>query len=292
MTVFPTFKRLASAGFAALGAALLTGCMLSPGAFTSQLELMKNGTFAYAYEGEIHLFGLSKLAEMSNPKPELEDEYTPQPCYDDDTFEDRECTAEELAQQEIDWAEQREARERDRERETQMMRAMFGGIDPSDPEAAQDLAARLERQAGWDSVEYLGDGEFAVSFRITGRLDHDFVFPTIEQMPMANSFVHVALRDGDRVRIDAPGFAAQSGTNPMQAMMFAGISEPFTGAGPSDESQPPLPEMKGTFRIVTDGRILANNTDAGPAEDGGRQVLEWQVDRRAQAAPMALIELD
>ena len=54
---------------------------------------------------------------------------------------------------------------------------------------------------------------------------------------------------------------------------------------------PPIPEMDGTFRIVTDGRILANNTDEGPVEGAGGQVLEWQVNRRTQSAPMALIQL-
>ena len=49
--------------------------------------------------------------------------------------------------------------------------------------------------------------------------------------------------------------------------------------------------MEGTFRIVTDGRILANNTDEGPSEGAGGQVLEWKVNKRTQSAPMALIQL-
>ena len=49
--------------------------------------------------------------------------------------------------------------------------------------------------------------------------------------------------------------------------------------------------MDGTFRILTDGRILANNTDEGPSEGTAGQVLEWKVNQRTQSAPMALIQL-
>ena len=49
--------------------------------------------------------------------------------------------------------------------------------------------------------------------------------------------------------------------------------------------------MEGTFRIVTDGEILANNTDEGPQASAGGQVLEWTINKRTQAAPMALVRI-
>ena len=53
-----------------------------------------------------------------------------------------------------------------------------------------------------------------------------------------------------------------------------------------------MPEMDGTFRIVTDGQILANNTDEGP-RDGARtaRCSNGAVNQRTAAAPMALIQL-
>ena len=45
-----TFHRAARAIAAGASALLLTGCLLSPGAFTSQLDLRKDGTFAYSYD--------------------------------------------------------------------------------------------------------------------------------------------------------------------------------------------------------------------------------------------------
>ena len=39
---------------------LLSGCFVSPGSFTSAIDLRKDGRFSYSYSGEIYLIGLSK----------------------------------------------------------------------------------------------------------------------------------------------------------------------------------------------------------------------------------------
>ncbi|RIV81267.1 hypothetical protein [Pelagerythrobacter aerophilus] len=290
MTISTTIRRTAIAGFACAAALLLTGCLLSPGRFTSQLELRKSGTFVYSYDGEIYLLALSKLADLGNAAEDAADEFVEQSCYDDETFEDRECTEEELAKQKSDWEQRAEERQREREREAEMTRAMLGGIDPADPEAAQEFAERLQRQAGWESVEYKGDGLFQVSFRVAGRLDHDFVFPTIERLPTFNFFVLVARRDNGTVRIDAPGFAPQSSGSPFREMM-AGMAGSVASDGSVEQDTFPVPELNGTFRVVTDGEILANNTDEGPAETEAGQVLEWKITKRTQVPPTALIKL-
>ena len=282
-------RRIAATAFLASLALVLSGCLLSPGKFASRLELRKGGTFAYSYDGQIHLLALSKLAEMGAKADSGDEAFIEQPCYDDDTFEERACTDEEIATQKQDWAAAAEARAKEREREAEAMRAMLGGIDPADPEAAQELAERLRRQAGWDKVDYKGDGLFEVAFAIAGRLDHDFVFPTIERFPMSNVFVQLALRDGGTVRVDAPGFAAQAGGSPFGGMM-SGMAGAFA-ASDTNEDALPIPDLDGVFTLVTDGRILANNTDEGPRATAEGQVLEWKVNKRTQAAPTALVEL-
>src|SRR3546814_10230461 len=45
---------------------VLTGCLLSPGKFTSELTLEQDGSFAFTYNGEIVFLGLSKLARMNS----------------------------------------------------------------------------------------------------------------------------------------------------------------------------------------------------------------------------------
>ncbi|WP_338445732.1 hypothetical protein V5F89_11255 [Pelagerythrobacter marensis] len=292
MTISTRVRRAGAMGLAAALALVLGGCLLAPGAFTSQLELRKGGTFSYSYEGEIYILALSKLAEMGEEMESAGETFEPA-CYDEDTLEERACSEEERAAQLAQWEDAREEKKRDRERGADMARAMLGGLDPADPEAAEEFARRLQRQAGWERVEYRGEGLFDVVFRISGRLDHDFMFPTIEQMQMSNFFLLAANRDDGTVRVDAPGFAMAAGGNPFQGMM-AGMAEGFAGdreGRNGSKSAAGVPELNGTFRIVTDGDILANNTDEGPVETADGKMLEWQVNTRTQVAPTALVKL-
>lgn len=272
------FTRKLSARSLGLGACLmLSGCFVSPGSFTSTLDIRSDSSFTYDYDGQIYMLAMSDLAEMA------EEAEGPKPCFDEETGEQRECTAEEVKQ-----------REQESQQEREMMRAMMGGLDTSDEEAVSELASNLERQAGWNRVEYAGDGMFNVEFAISSTLGHDFSFPVIEGMPLSNGFVLASLRDGDQVRITAPGFTADG--NPFQAMlggmagMFAGMAE--QGDGEQAEATPDMPQPDGTFRIITDAAILANNTDEGPQQSAAGQVLEWDVSSRSAAAPTALLQLD
>ena len=64
------------------------------------------------------------------------------------------------------------------------------------------------------------------------------------------------------------------------------------GSGGDKVAPQGVPELDGTFAIVTNGEILANNTDDGPlaAADGTRR-LAWKVTPRTSAPPTALIKL-
>lgn len=278
--------KLRAAAMAGASALTLSGCLLSPGQFTSQLDLMQDGSFAFVYDGEIQMLALSKLAEMGGKV----DETFEAECWDED-FESRDCTPAEVAEQKSQWEAEAETRRAKKEQEAEQMKAFLGGIDPSDPEAARELAARLQRQRGWKTVDYKGDGLFDVDFSISGQLTHDFTFPTVEKMAMANSFVSVILRDGGQVRIDAPGFAGQKDANPM----FGGLPLAAMAAMSEGEETSELPRIAvpdGKFTIVTDGRILANNTDEGPQRHARGQALGWTITPRTEQAPTALIAFD
>lgn len=280
--------RLAGAALLATSALALSGCLLSPGTFTSELHLMKDGNFSYSYDGEIQMLGLSKLAELGNAA----DETFAATCWDDETFEDRDCTAEEEAEQRKEWDANAAERAEKNKSEAEAMKALLGGIDPSSPEAAQELAERLERQRGWDNVIYRGDGLFDVEFRVSGQLSHDFAFPVIEKLPLANVFVSVVLRDGGQVRVDAPAFTAGGNEMPMAGMMSGMAELAKLGETGDGKSAPKIVVPNGTFKIVTDGRILANNTDEGPAAHASGQSLSWTVNQRTTQAPTALIAFD
>ncbi len=267
---------------------MLAACLLFPGKFTSSLDLRKDAQFSFVYKGEIYLLALSKMAGQSasgNAK------FAAQACQDDEG-KDRKCSASEVAQQKKDWLDGQKAAAEKSKKDSESAKAFLGGIDPSDPKAAEDLAARLRRQAGFRSVLYKGDGLYLVDFAIAGRLDHDFVFPTIERFAMANAFVQISRRSDGSVRVDAPGFGPNAASSPFAAMM--GGMGGMMGAGESKDTAgntAKMPVADGVFSITTNGTILSNSTDEGPKPDPMGQRLTWAVNPRSPAAPMALIKL-
>ncbi|MEO0417243.1 MAG: hypothetical protein AAF249_00125 [Pseudomonadota bacterium] len=271
----------------------LTGCFITPGKFTSELVLGPDDEFSFTYEGEIFFLGLSQLAEMGESAKEFEAE----PCYVDGTFDERDCTTNELEGQRAAWEAGAEARAAEAAQKAEQMSALLGGIDATDPEATAKFTQLLLRQRGWDRVEDKGNGVFDVSYTLKGKLTHEFAFPVIEGVPSTNPFVQIFLRDGDLVRINAPGFSAQNEDNPMSAMMggfagMAGMAASMGESGPSgDEPMPEFPTPEGTFTIVTSGgmNIRANNTDEGPSATSDGEKLVWEIDARTNAAPTALI---
>ena len=282
-------RRLATALVAA-ATLLLSACFVSPGNFTSTIDLRKDGRFSYAYSGEIYILGLSKLAEMGN-KAKADEPFKAEPCLTDDAeMSERTCTREEISQQKADWEENRKADVERKRRDAEAMKAMLGGIDPSNPRAAEELAERLRKQAGWRKVEYKGDGLFLVDFAISGRIDHDFQFPTMERFPMANAFVVLNKRADGSVRMDAPGFGQSNQGNPMGGFgQLAAMGAAYGTDGKQD--MPGLPELNGTLVLTTDGAILANNTDDGPVASTVGQKLEWKITPRSTAMPTALVRL-
>lgn len=281
MPAIPVRRALACITLGVL-AALVSACLLSPGRFTSELDIRKDGRFAFSYTGEIHLLALSKLADLA---AEQDKAFEAEPCLAESSGTERPCTAKELTDQRQAWAEARKRAADKRRQDAESMKAFLGGIDPASPRAAEEFAQRLRRQQGWRKAVYKGDGLFEVDFALSGQLDHDFTFPTIERFPMANAFVQVALRNDGTVRVDAPGFGPSTGGEPFRGMMQA------LPIGKNPAGTAGLPVIDGQFTLRTDGAVLANNTDEGPQADTAGQRMEWSVNVRSPAAPTALIRL-
>ncbi len=272
----PSFSPHARRALAILTASalalLVAACVFAPGRFTSRLDVLADRTFTFRYTGQLIMVPLKEEADKA-AKP-----FEPEPCEDEESGEDRACTAAEIA-------EQKEQASQTLSQSAQMSRALLGGIDPSDPQAGRDLADKLRRRQGWNKVDYLGNGIFDVDYVATGKLDHEFVFPVFEEFPMTNAFVQITPRKDGSVRINAPAFGPEN-ANPATRGMG-----PAAGLA-SDESTGPTQYADGTFAIHTNGKILANNTDEGPAQMGNDQVLSWAVNPHIPAAPTALIQLD
>lgn len=294
MTMF-SHIRLRGAALLAGFALALTGCFMTPGKFTSELAITGPDSFTFSYDGEIFFLGLSKLAQMDAGQ----EVFTPEQCYDDETYEPRDCTQEELASQRETWDAGAQDRAAQAKKQAEEMAAMMGGIDPSDPKAAEELVALLQRQKGWERVVHKGDGVFDVSYRASGTMGHDFTFPLIEGFPPINPFVQVFLRKNGQVRINAPGFAAQkgdpSGMGPMMGMgslgPLAAMAASEGGKTPEGEALKGIPVIDGTFtvRAAPGMRILANNTDEGPVAGTTGEALVWKISPRTAQAPTALI---
>jgi hypothetical protein len=279
----PAAKKLTGAALIAACCMLLAACVLMPGKFTSSLDLRKDGQFSFAYKGEIHFVSASDLDDKKGSGSGAV--FQPQPC-ETASGEPRKCSTAEINKQMRDWEEQQKQAGA---AQAEQMSAMMGGVDLSDPKAAQEFARKLARQHGWRSVKSMGKGRFDVDFAISGKLTHDFTFPVMEEYPLANPFVQVMLRQDGTARIVAPGFSnGAAGSSPLRALAQIGAMDE---ANKDKAKGPKLPRIDGTFAITTDGAIMANNTDEGPSATTSGSRLNWIVNDRTDSPPAALINL-
>lgn len=368
-------KKIATLGLALVAPFSLSGCLLLPGEFDSEMTVMADGQFAFSYKGQIQLVGLANLlndtidSEGTNTEfaaacygalPEAEKseaekkkdrkrqqaeakaaadaaavdaalaEIAPESAgtaasvaaqedaaagaatIDGDAsdaaaeaaelaaeaaaeaeaaieedYSERECTPAEVEQQKKEWDEQQAAEKKEKEKAKKMFAAMLGGIDPSNPKTIERFTKEVERLAAWNKVEHLGNGLFMIDYSTKGRLADDFAFPVIPRYALGNPMIHVTRWDNGRVRIEAPTFHNDAD---MSLMSLMGAGSIIPGMGGSKKNLEPV-EVKGTFTIRTNAKVQANNTDEGPIEEGGMQVLRWEIGPKTFGPPMALLKL-
>ncbi|MGY6552493.1 MAG: hypothetical protein ACXIT4_11470 [Erythrobacter sp.] len=277
---------------------LVSGCFITPGKFTAELELTGADQFTFTYDGEIFFLALSKLAQE---QPADSRTFRPMSCFEDETYEPKECSNEEIAEQRDVWEQEQAQRAARRAEENKQQAAqissLLGGINPDDPAAASEMVKLLERQRGWERVEHLGDGLFKVRYRISGTLGHDFTFPMIEGVAASNPFVQTFTRKNGQVRINAPAFSAQGNDGMMASLApLGGLGNlrPSQRLGEQEGETPEqIPVPEGVFIIRTSGnmKIRANNTDEGAERTATGEVLTWKISGRTAQMPTALIEL-
>ena len=373
-------KRFTALGLAIVAPMSLTGCLLLPGEFVSEMTILKSGEFSFSYKGEIQLVGLANLLKNELEGEGLESAEFTAACYGEvpdastkeevakekkkeaakqkaqsesfateaalgtitgqqgstaasrtaqedfslnqdieveeagaeeaaegaattvdesveaaaeaatefeDEFEERDCTEAEIAEQKKEWDDGQVRRKKEKEQAKKMFAALLGGVDPDDPKTIARFTKEVERLAAWNKVEHIGNGVFNIDYSTKGRLADDFAFPVIPRYALGNPMIHISRWDNGRVRIEAPSFHNDPDMS-MAAIMGAGGMMPGMGMKGKDVS--PL-EVKGTFTIRTDTNILANNSEEGPSEIGGLQVLTWDIGARTYGPPMALLKL-
>jgi len=73
------------------------------------------------------------------------------------------------------------------------------------------------------------------------------------------------------------------------AAILQGMGMPGKSEAGSEADK--MPKAEGLFAVVTDGELLANNTDEGPKADPAGRRLEWQVNAQTPATPSALVRV-
>lgn len=274
-----TMTRARTAVMGALVVLLISACALLPGQFNSSMTIERDGRFAFAYKGEIQLLGMQAILRRA---AEMSEKFEPEPCYDEG--EEVKCDAEELKEQEEAWEERRRRKRGEDERMMGMFGAMLNGIDPDDPKALDKFAENLTRVEGWKAVRHVGEGVFEVDYAISGRLDRDFVFPTIPGYYQGQPIFHVECWQDGRVKLSSPAMADRS-------MALLKMMPNLPDNKLDGEDGPKFKPVDGTFTLDTDAEILTNNTDEGPVAADGRKRLAWTVDEQSDKAPETLLRL-
>jgi len=285
--------------FIAAAPLLLTGCLWGPGKFKSDLSLKKNGTFVLDYRGEIVL-QTPPDSEQKAPEP-WKAEFGK--CFDNGDTEvstesaaaiaeadeaigverkARTCTAAELAKLKKEYDDQAAAKAKTKRDEADQMAKMFGlgGLDDA---SGRDFAAKLSKYAGYRSVQYRGKGVFDVDYHFEGSAKQDFVFPALPDNDFLIPFVAIRRRADGSVLVTAPAFTG--GTGPMGARAGAAATSAMK------EGKGPVSHAEGRFTIVTDGEILTNNSEDGPAPDPAGRQLHWDVGTTSSKIPETLVRL-
>lgn len=261
MTVY-RFGRLALALCAPL---LLLGCILTPGKFVSTLSVNADRSFAFTYKGEV--IAIDMANEMSkglgsgsgDGDSESEDEKDPQAR--DSMFVP---TALQAGDRTDDNTDDKADAARSRAETEAKNRA---------------IAEALSKEAGYRSVQYVGDGKFVIDYAIKGTLDHNFVYPYNVDAEIIFPFIAIELRANGAVRVKAPAFGNEK----------SGGDKSMGMGGMGEDKASRLRE--GTFTLDTDAQIISQNNEDGVRTVDGRKTIVWKVSPLSQSAPTAVLRM-
>lgn len=152
---------------------LLTGCLLVPGKFASDLTIHADRTFAFNYKGQV--IAADPSEGMSSDEP----------LKSGATAEEKAAFAEK--------AKEKAAKARERE------------------EKNRAIAASLSKEYGYRSVVYRGNGLFDVDYAVKGMLTTNFTYPFNSDAEVMMPFVAIETRKDGTVRLRAPGFGKGPG---------------------------------------------------------------------------------
>jgi hypothetical protein len=225
-----TIRRLA---FILAAPLLLASCMLTPGKFTSALDIRKDRSFTFTYVGEM-------IA--------VEDKSDTSECEADD----KDCDPK---------AKAAEAAEKKAEEDAKL----------------REIGEALSKEAGYRSVQYLGDRKYQVDYSVSGKLDRTFVYPFNSDIAAILPWIGIELRNDGTARVKAPAFGDDGQTNGLES------ASPFANSTKLRD---------GTFTLTTDAEIVMQNEEGGARQGpGGAKMMVWRVTPTSKAVPTAVVRV-
>jgi hypothetical protein len=235
---------------------LLSGCLLTPGKFTSTLDIKRDRSFTFTYVGEV-------IAQPPSSSTDGDNSLTPEAPSPDKAVMMRIASPEKPAP----------------------------AADPAAKHAQkmQALAETLSKEYGYRSVKYLGNYRFAVDYQVSGRLTHAFLFPFNIDGEVIVPFLAIELREKDRARLKAPGFA----NDDSKGMGMPGMGGMGGGGMGSSPDKDAASALDGTFTLTTDAEIVSQNQENGAQTlADGRKRIVWRATPQTRDAPTAVLRFD
>ena len=246
-------ERLAKFMVALAAPLLLVGCILTPGKFTSTLTINADRTFAFTYKGEVYAIDPSSALKGIGDKPAGGDTDAPA---------EAKPSVYKIAAK------------------SKSKRNAVSEPDADSEAKNREIAAALSKEVGYRSVVYKGKGKFLIDYAINGTLTHNFVYPFNSDAEAVFPFIVVELRQGNTVRVKAPGFAKGSGNDGAAGGM---------GGGMGQDSASKL--LDGVFTLDTDAEIVSQNNEDGAKTVGARRTVTWRATPLSKDAPTAVLRL-
>jgi hypothetical protein len=168
---------------------LLASCLLTPGKFTSSLDIRKDRTFTFAYRGEVLLLDPSEAIGKGMKALDGSGDGAETPRSESPPANDA------------------------------MHIGVAGNENPQQLEAQREsIVEALSKEEGYRSVEYLGGDKFKVDYQVTGRLDRNFVYPVNIDAMAIIPWIAIELRKDGTARMMAIAFGeSNSGAGAMGA---------------------------------------------------------------------------
>ncbi len=311
--------------------ALLSGCFLTPGAFTSSMDLRRDGSFTFAYKGEMIFQSPNELVN-GNRSPAVWNDKGAK-CFKDkdsepyyDSYIDEAAIAvpamdaakpasdaEDTVSKEADGATVAAAAEtasdsNDRpctKAELAKLRKTFDDEQAAKAAKDQKESAEFASIFGFNPLDDTAnqkmaatmmkyDGWKSVTYRGKGIFDVDYQLTS----KISHDFLFPLMPQGDFVIPFVALRKREGGTVGVTAPALVGggikaLAARGQALGRSNSSALAGlgSKTKGTFTLTTDGEILTNNTEDGAVKDPAGRKLVWDIGPGTEKIPEALIRL-